>query len=764
MGLNNIARFIKRTDVILAFSFSLIFFILYWYTLVPTIYSGDSGEITTAIYELGVPHSTGFPLYMLLAKGFSYLVFFAPSFAYATNLFSAFCGAVILFVMYFVFKFILDLYTSIPKKNKRILSLVTIGFLGSSFTLWDHSIATKVYTLAALLMSLEILFIFGFLRYNKIKYLYVAAFFFGLSLCTHLTSILFAPVLLAFLFLYRDKLKLNKKVVFNFLILATLPLLIYLYIPLSYSQDPFINSGEFNSVKGFYNYITQQDYSFKMANRTSSSFAMAIVEITKVHLFEFTLLGFILAYFGVMFAFEKIRKLFYLSSVLILGNIFLMLMYGNEEDLFVIYRYFLPSYLAMSIFILLGVTYLWEKIRNISNRYQIVLTIILIILPVAPLVAHFHKNNQHNNYIVENYAENVLVTLPANAILFTLGDAISGPLWYLQQVEKEREDVILIEYSLLTRDWYLKNLMKLYPGILPSDIGDVNPAERFEKVIDFNFNKYQIYSIVNNDENNKDNDYVFLSHGLVYEVTKIDKKVTLNDFKELNDGLWSKYNLEGLLDESFYKEVMTREIVEQYNKAHNNIANQYSLLNDDKSSLEELKKALLYMPDSFVTIYNLSSLYREIGDQIKADELLEKAKKINPSYFNGSGGSSQAQNYLSQALEFGQKGDHHKVIELLEQAKLIYPKHESILVNLGIAYASTDQFPQAVAEFESIIEINPSNTTAYLNLASIYLSELNLPEKALPYFQKVIDIEPDHPEKDQIIQAIGMIISTKMEK
>jgi len=46
---------------------------IYLYTLCPTILFGDSPEILTSVYLLGVAHPTGFPLYMLLTKLFTFI-------------------------------------------------------------------------------------------------------------------------------------------------------------------------------------------------------------------------------------------------------------------------------------------------------------------------------------------------------------------------------------------------------------------------------------------------------------------------------------------------------------------------------------------------------------------------------------------------------------------------------------------------------------------------------------------------------------------
>jgi hypothetical protein len=48
----------------------------------------------------------------------------------------------------------------------------------------------------------------------------------------------------------------------------------------------------------------------------------------------------------------------------------------------------------------------------------------------------------------------LLDAAPANAVLFTGGDNDSYPLWYAQQVERRRPDVLPVTLSLLPADWY----------------------------------------------------------------------------------------------------------------------------------------------------------------------------------------------------------------------------------------------------------------------------------------------------------------------
>ncbi|MBW1744598.1 MAG: DUF2723 domain-containing protein, partial [Deltaproteobacteria bacterium] len=44
--------------------------VVYLYTTCPTVYLGDSGELTAAAFSLGIPHNSGYPLYALIGKLF----------------------------------------------------------------------------------------------------------------------------------------------------------------------------------------------------------------------------------------------------------------------------------------------------------------------------------------------------------------------------------------------------------------------------------------------------------------------------------------------------------------------------------------------------------------------------------------------------------------------------------------------------------------------------------------------------------------------
>ncbi|MBS9774274.1 MAG: DUF2723 domain-containing protein [Tenacibaculum sp.] len=121
------------------------------------------------------------------------------------------------------------------------------------------------------------------------------------------------------------------------------------------------------------------------------------------------------------------------------------------------------SFYIFAIWIGFGVLALYEKFKAYGNKKTIALGISTISLIVVPALMGFQNWDDHdrsNRYTTRLNAEAYLESCDPNAIIFTIGDNDTFPLWYMQEVEGVRTDVKVINTSLFQTDWYIDQMKK----------------------------------------------------------------------------------------------------------------------------------------------------------------------------------------------------------------------------------------------------------------------------------------------------------------
>jgi len=127
---------------------------------------------------------------------------------------------------------------------------------------------------------------------------------------------------------------------------------------------------------------------------------------------------------------------------------------------------FAASFYAFAIWVgfgVLGIFNLFEKIKN--NYAQVggaVLTTVICFLLVPNVMAkqNWNDHDRSDRYTALAIAKNYLDSCAPNAILFTLGDNDTFPLWYVQEVEGYRTDVRVCNLSLLSTSWYVDQMKR----------------------------------------------------------------------------------------------------------------------------------------------------------------------------------------------------------------------------------------------------------------------------------------------------------------
>ena len=124
-----------RVDYLLALAAGICALAAYVRTLAPDVLYGDSAEFQTLPYTLGMPHSTGYPVYLLLARLLGFLPLGTP--AWRVNLLSAVGAAVTVGGVYLLARHL---------RAGRAGALLGSIVLGLSYAFWAQAVIAEVYT------------------------------------------------------------------------------------------------------------------------------------------------------------------------------------------------------------------------------------------------------------------------------------------------------------------------------------------------------------------------------------------------------------------------------------------------------------------------------------------------------------------------------------------------------------------------------------------------------------------------------------------
>jgi len=120
------------------------------------------------------------------------------------------------------------------------------------------------------------------------------------------------------------------------------------------------------------------------------------------------------------------------------------------------------SFYAFAIWIGLGFLAIQEISKKIIKREHIAVAItsVLCLFAVPGVMAqqNWNDHDRSDRYVARDLAYDYLNSCAPNAILFTMGDNDTFPLWYLQEVEGVRTDVRVCNLSYLSTDWYIDQM------------------------------------------------------------------------------------------------------------------------------------------------------------------------------------------------------------------------------------------------------------------------------------------------------------------
>ncbi|MGI9045114.1 MAG: glycosyltransferase family 117 protein [Gemmatimonadaceae bacterium] len=495
-------------------------FALYYLTLSPSAWMWDTGEYMAAAKVLGLPHPPGNPFFMLVAHVFGELPL-PGSYAQRINTMAALASALSAGFWFLITERILSGW--LPKSWQRYVGAGLATLIGATaFTVWNQSVVNeKVYTISLFFFAAVSWLMISWADDpdgpKAERRLVLVAFLLGLGYSNHPAGFLPIPAVAVVILMRRWQTFLNWRLLVKSLLVIAIGLTPFIYEPIRAAHFPPINEGEPTAClekfewdctlseltrKRLMDNINREQYGKKLERgapytaqvgmwwlyfkwqwlRDAYNEQPALQAILAV---LFLSLGLIGGY--VHWANERRTFLYFgpLMFTLTLALIYYMnFKYGwsqapelgdsvqrevRDRDYFYIW-----SFSAWGVWAAIGLVYVWQSVAQILDRTDDqpldkagyatkrswLLATPLLLIACAPLAGNWSAASHRGDTFAADWGADMLNSVEPYAILITNGDNDTFPLWYAQEVEGVRQDVLVLVTSYLNTDWFVRQIIR----------------------------------------------------------------------------------------------------------------------------------------------------------------------------------------------------------------------------------------------------------------------------------------------------------------
>jgi hypothetical protein len=453
---------------------------VYASTLSPTVAwrndGEDSGDLLVASATLGIPHPTGYPLYVLLGRVATLLP--VGTTAFRINLVSALAGATGVF---FVARLALELAPAAGASALAVAALAASLLYAFSQGAWSQSVVAEVYTLNVAFLAAILWALARAQRTGSNRFLALSAFLFGLGLANHLLVLAAAPAIawVAVQRLISKSIGLTSCVLL--LVLAIWGISLDAYLPIRASLGPEFSWGVPNTPQRLWWVLSGAQYRGNFFSRglvaagshlvpgrwwkdfgpgllvlVGGVVAWAIVSRRRRPVVEP-----VAAESGVALAPEPGASP--LPALLALAaSLVLLSAYSIPDDV----GYWMPAGAILCGLAGAGLGGAWERSRYLGRAALGIAAAALVILMARTNWPLVDVSGDMTPYI---YARRNLEAVEPNALIVSDYDGRTFSLWFYKATEfKESHPHLAVVYkSLLIWDWYRYHIAKRYPGLVP---------------------------------------------------------------------------------------------------------------------------------------------------------------------------------------------------------------------------------------------------------------------------------------------------------
>jgi len=784
------------TDYLYGLAASLLALSVYLLTFCPSIYIGDSGELTTAACIMGIGHPPGYPLYCVIGHAFSFIP--VGRFAFRLCVFCALCNACTVFLLRRILQTAFKDWSGNSTTVDRLLSSAAALLFAFSVTNWSSG-DYKIYPLNTLLVAVQVyilqLWTGHYTRrlegikspYHTSYLLVLLAFIYGLSLTNHQSMSLFGPVFLSYI-IWVTGWKGFKKLfpyMATTLFLFGVGLLVYAYLPLRSAADPLQNWGEPNTIRRAMNHILRKQYGGQL---TSAPYATGLF-LQQIWLYLKSLHNqypFYLLWLAVLggsaFIKRNIKSGWLMVALFFINSVCLILVLNFEitpRTLDLMETFYLPSYFFACLLIGLGAKELVKLSSVKSRQVGSIVLVVFLLTPFVFLKMNYVRADKSRYYLANDSSLHILDVLQDGDYLFLAGDNEVFTLAYLQFVEKRRTGVKIYSENANT----FKNIFAPDLWVLAKPYQNIIVTKKEREIIEANPGRVYCYpwTAMHNFR-----EYLFQSRGLCLQVFKpgmtplppvwpkrVIRNVDDNVYKNYlsRDNLvhyyfsLAEYNfLTGNFEEGFRNYERASKAGYDIDWAHNNLGASYLNRGKIDMAIAEYKKSIAVNPNFSNARFNLGAAYVTTGQPNLADaefaKCLETADdKLFIRYNMGLAYSAarlwakaaehfaavvayepaymDARQRLAVAYRFAGSADADKLLEQLKTQPNSFELH----YQLGHVYLKQYQVEEAIAEFKKVIQLNPELSEGYNSMAMVLIHK-GQNDEAIPFCRKAIALNP----------------------
>jgi hypothetical protein len=609
----------RSLDRALAGGLAALSFAVYAAGACRTIYVGDSGELVAAVWTLGIPHPSGYPLYVLAGHLWTLLVPLG-SVAFRMSLFSALFAALAVGLLYLACRAL---------AAGRLAALAATVAFAASPSFWGEANIQRVYALDAFFVALAML---AALRWHSLatteaqdvhrrdRWFVGIAGLCGVGAANHTFLAVWGLLFLAFAATVEHALLRRWRTLLAAATAALAGLSIYGFLVLRSRQEPRLDWGNPETWNGLLAVVTRRDFWARRWVRSPADFLAAALDFFARFPVELTWVGVLLALAGIAYGLRR-RLPVLLPVLVVLGNLAAVAAHGSRSDIFLWHRYDIPAYLCAALLAAIGLQGLLRFARRMpfpltARRGDRTLPAILgaaAILGAVLLVPLRWRDFDRSRYrIAEDYSRTLLASLPPGAHLAASDDNILFVLIYLQLVEDVRPDVDLILQG----------------------VGGELPPLRFDP----------------------DREPLFFTHHPNWRFRELDVVPVGLVYRVVRAGspppgllLPPRDRLEGEDDPRVPKDYLTHNLIGEF---HFMLGVTFERL-DRQRALAELERAAGAAPDNDVLFYNLGLVYERMDLPEEALAAFERSAAINPREIPGPGRVRAADRVLELRRRLG---------------------------------------------------------------------------------------------------------------